>query len=893
MTKKFERLLIEIGADTANLDKSVLESAQKIDAVGRRLEGMGQKLSLSLTAPLLLLGGLTTKFSVEYEDAMAGVAKTVDATAAELDALSQSFVDLSEEIPASKEALAGIAEEAGQLGILNKNILGFTEVIAGLRETTNLGDEAASSLARLKNIMQGSQDEFDRTGSTVVELGNNLATTEAEIVAMGLRLAGAGKQLGISEAQVLGMAGALSSLGIEAEAGGTAVSKIMAEMAIAVSAGGQRLDDFAGISGLSSAQFVQAWEKDAAGALITFIEGLGSLSDSGENLFGVLEEIDFSNIRVRDSLLRAAGAGDLLREAVDLGTKAWAENSALTEEVNKRYETTGSRLKTALNHLKNIATEFGDVLAPALIATVEAMRPLLDMMRESIALFAALPSGMQAVAIGAAVLTVGLGPLLIVLGKLVQSVAVLTAVGGAARAGSFGSLGLSLASLAARVSPAGLIITGLGALAAVFFTLKGRIDDTRNSLSEFNAEAGSLDSLSGEALIARKGRLDARVASETERRNRFARSAFRAPEGSALEANFKRQFADAIRALGIAKRELAEVEAEMVARQTLPGISGSSSVVPGGGEDTVAKIFEELEARRAQIASLKELLPAFNQNAAKAGALKRAIEALTKEGLDQTNPRVAALSAELNDLTKEMAEAKEKERALQEEQRELNQLLEAGTPKIEGVRASMTLLNEAYADGTISIEQYINAARTLAETLAETGETETERMTAWERTGMRIANRVARAFGDATKGIGDAFARLIEDLSAMFIRFAARLLIFRLLEKFAPGFAGAFGEQSGFVQPRAMGGPVFAGQSYIVGERRPELFIPNSSGRIVPSLAGAGGTTVHMTYAPSYQLIDTAGVQEVFERQKGTLARLLVEAVQDSDAIARGIRGRT
>ena len=44
---------------------------------------------------------------------------------------------------------------------------------------------------------------------------------------MGLRLAGACHQVGMSEAQIMGFAAALSSVGIEAEAGGSAFSKVM------------------------------------------------------------------------------------------------------------------------------------------------------------------------------------------------------------------------------------------------------------------------------------------------------------------------------------------------------------------------------------------------------------------------------------------------------------------------------------------------------------------------------------------------------------------------------------------------------------------------------------------------------------------------------------------
>lgn len=46
---------------------------------------------------------------------------------------------------------------------------------------------------------------------------------------------------------------------------------------------------------------------------------------------------------------------------------------------------------------------------------------------------------------------------------------------------------------------------------------------------------------------------------------------------------------------------------------------------------------------------------------------------------------------------------------------------------------------------------------------------------------------------------------------------------------------------------RAAGGPVTAGTPYIVGEKRPELFVPRVSGTIVPSLKGLGGQSVNLT----------------------------------------------
>lgn len=66
----------------------------------------------------------------------------------------------------------------------------------------------------------------------------------------------------------------------------------------------------------------------------------------------------------------------------------------------------------------------------------------------------------------------------------------------------------------------------------------------------------------------------------------------------------------------------------------------------------------------------------------------------------------------------------------------------------------------------------------------------------------------------------------------------------------------------GLIPGRATGGPVSAGKPYIVGEKRPELFVPNTSGRIIPKVpAGvSGGGRGTVTVSPTYQ-IDARGSQ--------------------------------
>ncbi|MFS0820755.1 phage tail tape measure protein [Bacillus sp. 1P02SD] len=436
---------------------------KKMESVGKDLTSIGSSLTMMVTAPIVAVGGSATKLAIDFESAFAGVRKTVDATETELALFKQGIRDLAKEIPIAATEIAGIAEAAGQLGIKNEAILGFTRVMADLGVATNMSStEAATALARLANITQMPQENFDRLGSVIVALGNNLATTESEIVEMGLRLAGAGKQVGMSEAQILAFSGALSSVGIEAEAGGSAFSKVMVEMQLAAEKGGKGLDNFAKVAGMSAGDFQKAYKEDAAGAMIKFIEGLSTAEERGLSAIGILDEMGITEVRLRDSLLRAAGASDVFTGALDLGTQAWEENNALTKEASERYKTTESQLKIFWNRIKDIGITIGDALIPALLSTLDAMDPLIKMLERAAEWFKNLNPGIQTAIIAMAAIAAAIGPVLVVAGMLISSVgSIVTAFAGlsGALAGVGGIMGIITGPIGLTV----LAVVGLGA----------------------------------------------------------------------------------------------------------------------------------------------------------------------------------------------------------------------------------------------------------------------------------------------------------------------------------------------------------------------------------------------------------------------------------------------
>ncbi|MBO5569524.1 MAG: phage tail tape measure protein, partial [Clostridia bacterium] len=295
--------------------ESLTAISKKCETISKAMTKAGKSLTTHVTAPITALGTAAIKASVDYEYAFANVRKTVDATEEEYDRLSDSVKQMSTEVAASAEDIAEVMSIAGQLGIENEHLAEFTRTMIDLGNSTNMvAADAASEAARFANIMGMSQNEFQNLGSTLVDLGNNYATTESEIMSMSLRLAGAGRQVGLSEAQILGFAAALSSVGIESQMGGSAFSKALIKMEVAAATGGDALEDFARVSGMSASQFKDLWERDAASAFQAFIVGLSKMDEEGVSAIKTLDDIGIAEIRLRDTLLRATNASELFNK---------------------------------------------------------------------------------------------------------------------------------------------------------------------------------------------------------------------------------------------------------------------------------------------------------------------------------------------------------------------------------------------------------------------------------------------------------------------------------------------------------------------------------------------------------------------------------------------------
>lgn len=385
---KNERYLDEakVSADgcASSMDRygrEVKEAAEQSNKGGEASKGWLGTLK-ALVANDLIQSGIrklgevikeAAKASIEFESAMAGVAKTTDLTDYELTQMSEAIKEMSTRIPLSTTEIAALAEVGGQLGIAKEDLLSFVEVMAMLGTSTNLSaEEAAEALAQMANIMGTSADDYERLGSTLVALGNSSATTERDILNMAQRLAAAGAAAGMSEAEVLALAAAVSSMGTNAEAGGTALSTLLNNIATMVATGSEDLSEYAKYAGMTVDEFVDSWETDAMGTLSKLIEGLGQLGEDGGSIIAALaEDLGISEARMTAVVQAMAGNSGLLNQSLATAGKAWEENIALANEATTRYETLDSNIQMLKNKANNLLIAIGDTMTPILQGLVQ------------------------------------------------------------------------------------------------------------------------------------------------------------------------------------------------------------------------------------------------------------------------------------------------------------------------------------------------------------------------------------------------------------------------------------------------------------------------------------------------------------------------------------------
>lgn len=385
---------------------------------GEALKEIGTGLTKYVTAPIVGLGGISVKTFSDIQSAFTGVKKTVDfsESAMSVDELEEALRKLPLITASSTEEIMGVAEAAGQLNVAADEIPNFTHNIIMLADSTNVAaQEGAVSTAQFLNIMGQGTETVGQFGSALVELGNNTATDEASILALATRLASAGRFAGMSTPEILGLSAAMSSVGLTAEAGGTAMSTTLNMITTAVAEGGDRLQILADVAGTTAEEFSNRWRTDAIGTIQDLLVGFGNLEGGSEEMLQLMDDLGWAGIRQSDAWRRLTLDSDGVTRAVDMSNKAYAEGTKLAEEASMRYGDFASQMSQFKESFRLFASSIGESLGNLLAPAIETLTTVFANLDTW---WRGLDSGMQNFILAIAGIVAAIGPALVIAGNV-------------------------------------------------------------------------------------------------------------------------------------------------------------------------------------------------------------------------------------------------------------------------------------------------------------------------------------------------------------------------------------------------------------------------------------------------------------------------------------------
>lgn len=424
-------------ADTA---KGWQDFGSKVTNVGDQISKTGDYLTTRVTLPIIATGGMALKAAMDWETGFAGVMKTndevVDSTGKVIygyEQLENELRNLTSTVPVAHSDLAGIAENAGQLGIATQDVVGFTDVIAKLGHTTNLSyDEASTALAQFLNVTGSGTGTVSNLASSIVALGNNTAATEKDILMMSQRWATTGAMIGLSDDQITAMSATLISMGVNVEAGGSAMQRFGQKVNSYVLDAGMDLEILAETAGMTSSEFASAWENEPVSALEAFLEGLDGVVKEGGNANALLKDLGITSVQEVNALLALAGGHEQLATALGLSADAYKENTALGDEFAVFAETTAAKVQVFKNRVNDLMIDFGGPLADAMTSALTAAEPWIEKLAEMAKGFSEMDEAGQRNILMWVGIVAAAGPVLSIFGRITSaSGKVITGVGDA------------------------------------------------------------------------------------------------------------------------------------------------------------------------------------------------------------------------------------------------------------------------------------------------------------------------------------------------------------------------------------------------------------------------------------------------------------------------------
>jgi TP901 family phage tail tape measure protein len=374
-TAPVEKMARAMGAFGEQGETAAARVERRFRKIGDAASNISKKAFVGaavIAAPL----GIAVNEAIKFEDKLADVAKTTGLEGASLDKYGKHVLDLAGTTRTSIDDILKIGEIGGQLGIAQSELPAFTESINKFNVALGSDfaggvEEASSSIGKIKTLFKETRglsiaDAINKSGSAVNELGATGTATAANITDFTLRIGALPDAIKPSLQSTQALAALFEEAGITSEIAARGFGDLLL-------GAGTAIGPFAKQMGLASDEAKKLLESDPSAFASKFAASLKNLSAT--ELASTLADLkigDTGTIKVIGSLSTGV---ERLAALQGVSNKAFKDGTSLTNEYNKKNETTQAQLAKAQNNFKALSIAIGTELLPVVNKIISKVLP--------------------------------------------------------------------------------------------------------------------------------------------------------------------------------------------------------------------------------------------------------------------------------------------------------------------------------------------------------------------------------------------------------------------------------------------------------------------------------------------------------------------------------------
>lgn len=482
-TAEWKELQADLQITRARMKELSGQANETRFSIAKLADGFNRYGTMAATAVASLTGlTLTMRKCVddyaEMEEAQSQVIKYTGLSKEAVNELNEEFKNMDTRTPRTR--LNELAGDAGKLGISTKEgVLEFVEAanMINVALGEDLGKDAITQIGKLAGMFgegdRSLKENMLAVGSAVNSVAQNSAASEPYLVEFTARMGGVGKQAKLAVTDIMGYASALDQNMLRSEMASTALQGLILKLY-------QEPAQYAKLAGIEVEAFTKMMETDANEAVLTFLEALGRLGGM-DQMAPVLKEMKLSGAEAAGVIAALAGNVEKVRKEQEGANKAYIEATSVVNEYNVQNSTVQAELDKAKQRFADIRVELGQQLLPVMkymittgSLTVKGLSAVVHVLLEykDIILTAVTAITTYTFTVNAASL-------------VTKSFAAITKVSANA---------VALLNKVTKVSPWGLVISGLTSVIAYLTIYKDKVDDSKISLEAMNNISSKTDS---------------------------------------------------------------------------------------------------------------------------------------------------------------------------------------------------------------------------------------------------------------------------------------------------------------------------------------------------------------------------------------------------------------